>query len=81
MELDVPKAAALLQTILRRLEDYQIERPPESSLPSEPVTPPANHTSRIQQPTSKPPAPPVDESPTDSTAPRPPVATLPNPEP
>ena len=82
MELDVPKAAALLQTILRRLDEYQIERPPESSLPSEPVTSPANHTSSIQQPASKPPAPPVDESPTDSAAaPRPPVAALPNPEP
>ena len=74
IELDVPKATALLQTILRRLEEYQIERPPESSLPSEP-TAAANHT-------SKPLAPPGDESPTDSAAaPRPPVAALPNPEP
>ncbi|MBA4105125.1 MAG: hypothetical protein C0485_05150 [Pirellula sp.] len=72
IELDVPKATALLQTILRRLEEYQIERPPESSLPSEP-TAAANHT-------LQPPAPPVDESPT-AAAPRPPVAALPNPEP
>jgi lysyl-tRNA synthetase class I len=80
IELDVPKAAALLQSILRRLEEYQIERPPESSIPSEP-TAAANHTSSIQHPASKPLAPPGDELPTDSAAPRPPVAALPNPEP
>lgn len=74
MELDVPKAAALLQTILRRLEEYQIERPPESSLPSEPTAAAANHS--LQPPPS-----PGGESPSDSAVPRPPVAALPNPEP
>jgi hypothetical protein len=76
IELDVPKAAALLQTILRRLEEYQIERPPESSLPNEP-TAAANHTSSIEQPASKPLATSVDESPTASAVPRPPVAAFP----
>jgi lysyl-tRNA synthetase class I len=45
MELDVPKAAALLQTILRRLDEYQIERPPLSSAPNGPAAATANHTS------------------------------------
>ena len=57
MELDVPKAAALLQTILRRLDEYQIERPPLSSAPNGPAAATANHTSHtssIQQPASPP---------------------------
>ena len=53
-EVDVPKAAALLQTILRRIDEYQIERPPESSLPVDPSAPAANHTSSIQQPVTVP---------------------------
>jgi hypothetical protein len=51
IEVDVPKAAALLKTILRRLDEYQIERPREASAPSEPAIASA-HTSSIQQPAS-----------------------------
>jgi len=64
-EVDVPKAAALLQTILRRLDEYQIERPPESSLPVDPSAQTAHHTSSIQQPASVPEAPTVPATSTD----------------
>lgn len=33
LELGVPKSAVLLKTILRRLDEYQIERPPEAVMP------------------------------------------------
>lgn len=52
-EADVPRAAALLKTILRRLDEYQIERPPESSL-SEATGAPISQTTVSQQPASTP---------------------------
>jgi hypothetical protein len=45
LEHDVPKARAVLQKIIRRLEDYQLERPPEAmELPVEPLETPAPAT-------------------------------------
>lgn len=44
MEMDVPKAQALLKTIVRRLDEYQIERPPEARMPSEAAAPASNAT-------------------------------------
>jgi exonuclease VII large subunit len=45
LEHDVPKARTLLMKIVRRLEEYQIERPPEAmDLPDEPLQTPAPAT-------------------------------------
>jgi hypothetical protein len=43
MEMDVPKAQALLKTIVRRLDEYQIERPPEAQMPAEAVATPVSN--------------------------------------
>lgn len=47
MELDVPKAQALLKTIVRRLDEYQIERPPEAQAPTEPVGAPVSNATPV----------------------------------
>ncbi|BBO34550.1 hypothetical protein [Lacipirellula parvula] len=63
MELDVPKAQALLKTIVRRLEEYQIERPPEAQTPAEPVAAPVSNAT----PVSAAPRPPVAALPAQDT--------------
>lgn len=51
MEQDVPKARAVLLKILRRLEEYQIERPPEAfELPEEAATTPPEAATRTAAP-------------------------------
>ena len=72
IEVDVPKSAAVLKMILRRLDEYQIERPPEASTQTEPSADAAPHTSSIQRPASS-----DSEAEPSPTAPRPPVAALP----
>ena len=37
LELDAPKARALLQNVIRRLDEYKIERPPEFGPASQPL--------------------------------------------
>ena len=79
LENDVPRARAVLEQIIRRLEEYQIERPPE-------VTTPAESVAIVPAVPSRPSAPPgsdsrIDKPPVDAAAPRPPVAALLNPEP
>lgn len=71
IEVDVPKSAAVLKTILRRLDEYQIERPPDASTQTEPSADAASHTSSIQRPASA-----EAEGEPSSAAPRPPVAAL-----
>jgi hypothetical protein len=64
IEVDVPKAAATLKTILRRLDEYQIERPPEAPAPSEPSNPTASRPPSIPQPAFAPAPPsPTDDAP------------------
>jgi hypothetical protein len=47
LEHDVPKARALLMKVLRRLDEYQIERPPEAfELPAEPLSGPVEAVAR-----------------------------------
>ncbi len=51
MEQDVPKARAVLLKILRRLEEYQIERPPEAfELPEEARATPPEAATRAAAP-------------------------------
>lgn len=78
LESEVPRARAVLEQIMRRLEEYQIERPPEVTTPEEPV---AADASPLRAPALAGGDLPAGVSTSVGDAdPRPPVAALLNPE-
>lgn len=80
LESDVPRARAVLEQIMRRLEEYQIERPPEVTAPAEPAG--VTAAAPIQAPTSAGSDLSAGEpGSVDDAEPGPPVAALLNPEP
>jgi exonuclease VII large subunit len=65
LELDLPKARGSLEMVLRRLEEYRLERPPEAAREPQPTT-----TERPPAPSTDAPRPPSSNTPGVSDGPR-----------